>query len=118
MPQADGSQLAFLVTVFPESARGTNEGHYPFEAVPQSTMTNATVVGVASAPEGRRLQLRYKDGEQTIIVPPGAAIVSFKPADRSLLVAGASASLSAREIDGKPTAVRISAGRNGFQLPN
>jgi len=118
MPQADGSQRAFLVTVFPESARGTNEGHYPFEAVPQSTMTNATVVGVASAPEGRRLQLRYKDGEKTIVVPPSAAIVAFKPSDRSLLVPGASVSLFAREIEGKPTAVRIGAGRNGFQVPN
>jgi len=45
-------------------------------------------------------------------------VVSFRPADRSLLVAGASVSLSAREIDGKPTAVRIGAGRNGFQVPN
>jgi carboxymethylenebutenolidase len=118
MPQADGSQRAFLVTVFPESARGVGEGHYPFEAVPQSTMTNATVIGVASAPEGRRLQLRYKDGEKTIIVPQGAAIVTFKAADRSLLVPGASVSLSAREVGGKPTAVRIGAGRNGFQVPN
>jgi len=116
-PQADGSQRAIAVYVFPEAARGTGEGHYPFDYAPQSTMTNATVAGIASAPEGRKLQLKYKDDEKTIIVPPGTPIVSFKPADRSLLVPGASVSASAREIDGKPTAVRIAAGRNGFPVP-
>jgi hypothetical protein len=117
LPQADGPQRAIAVTVFPESARGVGEGYRPFDLAPQSTMTNATVAGVAAAPDGRRLQVRYKDDEKTIVVPTGTPIVSFKPADRSLLVPGASVSLSAREIDGKPTAVRIGAGRNGFAVP-
>ena len=115
--KADGSQRAIAITVFPEAARGTGEGHRPFDFMPQSTMTNATVAGVAAAPEGRKLQLKYKDGEKTVVVPPGTPIVSFKPADRSLLVPGASVSLTAQEIDGQPTAQRISAGRNGFALP-
>src|SRR5258706_16367672 len=117
MPQADGSQRAIAVTVFPESARGSNEGHYPFDLAPQSTMTNATVEGVASAPDGRHLQVRYKDGEKTIVVPVGAPVVSFRPGDRALLVSGASVSLTAREVDGKPTVVRVNAGRNGFTVP-
>ncbi len=117
MPQADGTQRAIAVTVFPESARGTGEGHYPFDLQPQSTMTNATVADTVAAPEGRRLQLRYKDGEKTIIVPPGSPVVTFRPGDRGLLVAGASVSLTAQEIDGRPTATRINAGRNGFALP-
>ena len=54
---------------------------------------------------------------RTVVVPPGTPIVSFKPADRSLLVPGASVSLTAQEIDGQPTAQRISTGRNGFALP-
>ncbi len=117
MPQADGSQLAIAVTVFPESARGSNEGHYPFAFAPESTMTNATVADVAAAPEGRKLRLRYTDGEKIIVVPPGAPVVTFRPADQSLLVRGASVSVTAQEVDGRPTAVRISAGRNGFALP-
>jgi hypothetical protein len=32
-------------------------------------------------------------------------------------VPGASVSLTAQEIDGRPTATRINAGRNGFALP-
>jgi hypothetical protein len=32
-------------------------------------------------------------------------------------VPGASVSLSAQAVDGKPTAMRVNAGRNGFVLP-
>lgn len=117
MPQADGSQRAIAVTVFPESARGTGEGHRPFDFVPQSTMTNATVADVASAPEGRKLQLKYKDGEKTIVVPPGTPIVTFKPSDRALLVPGASVAVTAQGNAAGAVALRVSAGRNGFTVP-
>jgi hypothetical protein len=117
MPQTDGSHRAIAVTVFPESARGTGEGHRPFDLQPQSTMTNATVADVAAAPTGRTLKLKYKDGEKTLIVPQDAPIVTFKPSDRSLLLAGASVSIFAQSIEGKPTALRINAGRSGFALP-
>ena len=117
LPQPDGSQRAIAVTVFPESARGVGEGFRPFDLLPDATMTNATVTGEAAAPEGRKLQLRYKDGEKTIVVPPGTPIVSYKPGDRGLLVPGASVSLTAQAVDGTPTAVRIAAGRNGFAVP-
>lgn len=117
MPQPDGTQRAIAITVFPESARGTGEGHRAFDLQPQSTMTNATVAEVAATPAGRRMQLKYKDGEKTLVVPEGAPVVTFRPADRALLVPGASVSISAQQIDGKPTALRINAGRNGFQLP-
>ena len=30
MPQADGSQKAIRVMIFPEMQRGTGEGHYPW----------------------------------------------------------------------------------------
>lgn len=117
LPQADGTQRAIAVTVFPESARGTAEGHRPFDLQPQSTMTNATVAEVVAAPSGRKLELKYKDGEKTIVVPPEAPVVTFRPGDRSLLVPGASVSLTAQVIDGQATALRINAGRNGFALP-
>jgi carboxymethylenebutenolidase len=117
MPQADGTQRAIAVTVFPESARGTGEGHQPFDLAPDSTMTNGTVADLAAAPEGRRLRLRYKDGEKTVVVPPDAPVVSFRPTDQSLLVPGASVSLTSRAINGKPTVVRVNVGRSGFQLP-
>ena len=117
MPQADGTQRAIAVTLFPEAMRGTGEGFRPFDFMPQSTMTNATVAVVAVTPDGQRLQLRYADGQKTIVVPPGVPIVSLRPADRGLLVPGAAVSVSAQEVAGQPTATRISAGRNGFAPP-
>lgn len=117
LPQADGTQRALAITVFPESARGAGEGHRPFDLMPQSTMTNATVAQVVADASGRRLQVRFKDGEKTIAVPADVPIVSFRPATRALLVPGASVSLTAQEVDGKPTALRINAGKDGFKLP-
>jgi len=117
VPQPDGTQRAIAVTVFPESARGAGEGSRPFDLQPDSTMTNATVADLAEAPAGRTLRLKYKDGEKTVVVPAGAPVVTFKPGDRSLLVPGASVSLSAQAVNGSPTALRINAGRDGFVLP-
>src|SRR5690349_4482632 len=42
LPQPDGTQRALEVLVFPESARGSNEGHYSWDLQPGSMMTNAT----------------------------------------------------------------------------
>lgn len=117
MPQADGTQRAIAVTVFPESARGAGEGHRRFDLAPQATMTNATVADVAAAPTGRTLRLRYADGEKAVVVPAEAPVVTFRSADRSLAVPGASVSISARMIDGVPTALRANVGRSGFVLP-
>ncbi|MES2190684.1 MAG: hypothetical protein V4454_11205 [Pseudomonadota bacterium] len=123
LPQADGTQRSIAVSVFPEAARGTGEGHRPFDLMPQSTMTNATVDDVGtisnsvSSAGGRTLKLKYKDGEKTVIVPADAPIVTSRPGDRSLLVPGASVSLFAQEVAGKPTVLRLNAGRNGFALP-
>lgn len=117
MPQPDGTQRAIAVTLFPENMRGTGEGHRPFDFLPQSTMTNATVAGVATAADGERLELRYADGRKTIVVPPGTPIVSLRPGERALLAVGNAVAVTAQEVQGQPTAVRISAGRNGFSPP-
>jgi hypothetical protein len=125
MPQSDGTQMALEVLVFPEAARGTGEGHYPWDLQPQSTMTNATVADLkaapASVPGGQALTLKYKAGEKTVIVPTGTPVVSFKPAgaeeQKVLLVPGAKVLVNAQERDGKPTALRVLVGRNGFAPP-
>ena len=117
LPQPDGRLKAIAITLFPESARGLAEGHRPFDLQADSTMTNATVADVMSAPTGQTLELRYTGGEKTLDIPADTPVVSFRTGDRSLLVPGASVSLSARLIDGQPTALRINAGRDGFQLP-
>ena len=70
MPQADGSQSALEVHIFPEAMRGTGEGHYPWDLRPQSTMTNANVERVVTAVDGQTLTLKYKDGEKKSLSPP------------------------------------------------
>ena len=124
MPQADGTQLALEVLVFPEAARGTGEGHRPWDLRPDSTMTNATVADLMAAPSsvpgGQKLTLKYKDGEKIVIVPAGVPVVSFKPGkmdEQALVVPGAKVLITAQEKDGKPTALRMVVGRNGFAPP-
>lgn len=124
VPQPDGTQRAVEVLVFPEAARGTGEGFGPWDFMPESTMTNATVSGISAAPStvpgGQKLLLKYKGGQQTVIVPPGTPVVTFKPgnADQAaLVIPGAKVVVVAAVKDGKPTAVRMLVGRNGFQPP-
>lgn len=124
MPQADGTQLALEVLVFPEAARGAGEGHRSWDLRPESTMTNATVADLSAAPSavpgGQKLTLRYKDGEKTVIVPAGVPVVSFKSGkmdEQALVVPGAKVLITAQEKDGKPTALRMVVGRNGFAPP-
>ncbi len=117
MPQADGTLKALEVLVFPETMRGVGEGHRPFDLQPQSTMTNATVDQLVASSDGKTLKLKYKDGEKTLTVAADAPIVTFKPGDNSLLVVGAKLIVTAELRDGKPTALRIVAGKNGFAPP-
>ena len=43
MPQADGSQKALEVHIFPEAMRGVGDGHRGWDLQPSSTMTNGNV---------------------------------------------------------------------------
>ena len=56
----DGTLNALEVLIFPEAARGSDEGHYPWDLQPESMMTNATVATVAAAPDGQTLTLEVQ----------------------------------------------------------
>ena len=116
-PGKDGTLDAVEVLVFPVAMRGAGEGHRPWDLMPEATMTNAAVDGLSSSPTGRTIKLKYKDGEKTLNVPLNVPIVTIKPGDNSLLVTGAKLIVTAEVRDGKPTATRILAGRNGFAPP-
>jgi hypothetical protein len=118
MPQSDGTQSALEVLVFPESGRGSNEGHYAWDLQPGSMMTNATVAEVVPVGPARRMTLRYKDGEKVVVVPPNAPIVTFEPGDRAMLKSGAHVLLTAaRQPDGSLTAGRVAVGKDGLVPP-
>ena len=117
MPQPDGTQRALEVHVFPESMRGTGEGHRPFDLQPQSTMTNGTV-GAVTGSVGRTLTVSYKGGEKTIVVPPDTPVVTYEPGSRALLVPGAHVIVMGTEAgDGALSATRISVGKDGLVPP-
>src|ERR1700731_1445737 len=84
----DGKLTATEVVVFPESARGTGEGHYAWDLGPNSTMTNANVDTVVQGTSGRDLKLSYKGGNDVVTVPPNVPIVTFTPAARADLIPG------------------------------
>jgi hypothetical protein len=79
MPQPDGTQKAVEIHIFPEAARGTGEGHRPWDLTPGSTMTNANVDSEVAISDGKKLVLKYKDGDKTFIVPDNVKVVMFAP---------------------------------------
>jgi len=79
MPQPDGTQKAVEIHIFPEAARGTGEGHRPWDLIPGSTMTNANVDSEVAISDGKKLVLKYKDGDKTFIVPDNVKVVMFAP---------------------------------------
>jgi hypothetical protein len=71
MTQPDGSQKAIEVHIFPESMRGTGEGHYDWDLKPNTKMTNANVEQTVAGVDGPVLSVKYKDGEKKLLVTPG-----------------------------------------------
>ena len=119
MPQADGSQKAIRVMIFPEMQRGTGEGHYPWTtpgSVPNSTMTNATVDTTVASVDGQVLSVKHKDGVHKIIVGKDALIVSNIPGGPADLKAGVAITVPAAEVtaDGGLETARVNIGRGDF----
>lgn len=115
MPQADGSQRAIQITVFAESQRGLGEGFRPWDRAPGGTMTNATIDTTVAAVEGHTLTVKYKGGEQKIIVPPDVTILSYASGESGELKVGAHVVVPVvkRKLDGSLGADRINVGRDG-----
>jgi hypothetical protein len=81
-------------------------------------MTNATIAAAVDQEDGRALTLKYKDGENRIIVPKDVPIVTFTPGDRSLLAPGAGILVSVvKQPDGTMTASRVVVGKDGVKPP-
>jgi hypothetical protein len=119
MPQADGSQKAVEIHIFPEAMRGTGEGHRPWDLMPSSTMTNATVAQMVKGVHGDEITLKFKDGEKKIVVAESTAIVTYVPADKTELKPGAKIFIAAanKKEDGALEAAAISVGRDGVVPP-
>ena len=115
MPQPDGSQKAIEVHIFAESMRGTGEGFRPWDGAPNSTMTNGTVGATVTGVDGPVVTVRYKDGEQKIVVTPNVPIVRYEIGTLSAVKPGAAFAVVAavKKPDGSFDINRINVGRDG-----
>jgi hypothetical protein len=119
MPQLDGTQKAVEVHIFPETMRGTGEGHRPWDLQPKSTMTNANVEEVVAGVDGHTLLMKHKDGETKVVVVPDTAIVTYVKGDKSELKPGTKIFIAAakKQEDGTLQAPRVNYGKDGVTPP-
>jgi hypothetical protein len=118
VPGPDGIPTAVEVHVFPEDMRGTGEGSRPYDLRPNSTMTNATVAESVVGNDGHTLLVKYKDGEKKVVVASDTPVVTYVPADKSDLKAGAKVIAFMKKLpDGSFETNRVSVGRDGLTPP-
>ena len=141
-----GTQVALEVVIFPPSMRGTGEGHYAWDKIPDTTlsggaqtsssMTNGNVSAVStSAPDVNstmtngdvaasqsgggvtHLVVTYKGGKQDVLVPPTAPIVTFQPGTKALLAKGNDAFIKATQTGSGLVANAVAVGVDGVKPP-
>ena len=114
----DGKIHAVEVRIFPEAARGTGEGQYPWDLMPDSIMTNATVGKVDQAPQGPVLHVTFKGTESEYTVGPDVPVLANGPGDINLLKPGVAVFVIAlKHEDGKLTSARLYAEKDGVKPP-
>jgi hypothetical protein len=117
--QPDGSQKAIEVHIFPESMRGTGEGHYDWDLKPNTKMTNANVEQTVAGVDGPVLSVKYKDGEKKLQVTPETAVVTYVIGDKSDLKPGTKIFVAAgkKQADGSVQTPRVTYGKDGLMPP-
>jgi len=114
----DGKIHAIEVRIFPEAARGTGEGQYPWDLMPDSVMTNATVGKVDQVPQGPVLHVTFNGTESEYTVGPEVPVLANGPGDISLLKPGVAVFvIAAKHEDGKLTSARLYAEKDGIKPP-
>ncbi|MFN2638088.1 MAG: hypothetical protein ABR585_13780, partial [Gemmatimonadaceae bacterium] len=131
--QADGSQRATEIHIFPEQLRGMGEGSRPMGRPNQgaagggggNTMTNGTVSGsqmtngtastmtngTISGQQGGSLTVQYQGGTQTISVPANVTVTAIAPTKTKPAAGANVVVIRTRQADGsvKATALMLSA---------
>src|ERR1700728_4325417 len=117
--QEDGSQKAIEVHIFPESMRGTGEGHYDWDLRPNTKMTNANVEQTVGGVDGPVLTVKYKDGEKKVLVTPETVVVTYVIGDKADLKPGTKIFVGAAKkgADGTWQTPRVTYGKDGLTPP-
>jgi hypothetical protein len=101
---SNGKLYATECHIFPESMRGTGEGHNPM-GPPNTTMTNGNITTetrgkvqtAKGSAEGTILHITYKGGAQTIDVTPQTHVTVIGEGSRALVKPGAKVMGAARK---------------------
>jgi len=145
--EVGGKLIALEVVVFPPAMKGAGEGHYGWDRIPDttlsggggttsssmtngtisavnangatanSTMTNGTISASNAKGAAKQITVSYKGGDQTILVPPTAPIVTFEPSTMAALVKGKAVFVNASNDSGKLTANAVAVGTDGVPPP-
>jgi hypothetical protein len=111
----DGRLVAKTVHALPPQVPS---GHMARDSIPNSMMTNAHITSVVAMGTERELTLKYKDGEQKILVTPQTKYITFVPGSRADLKPGEAIFAVARvEGDGSFSTQRITVGKGGVKPP-
>jgi hypothetical protein len=93
-------------------------GHMAWDSMPDSLMTNANLASTAQVSGGNELVLKYKDGEQKILVTRETEYFTFVPGSRADLKPGETIFSGARVgDDGKFTTQRVAVSKDGVKPP-
>jgi hypothetical protein len=104
----DGKLRAQEVHIFPESMRGTGEGHYPWGNQAKTTMTNGDVKQMEGVADGNVIKVTYKGGETTISIPPSTRVTIIEAATRADLKPGTNVTVfMGKDESGKPVAMGV-----------
>ena len=115
MPKPDDSIEAFSIHIFLPAQRGVvPDRHGPWDARPNSTMTNAYVTSMVKEKDGEVLTVKYKDGEKKIVVTPQTVIAAAAPAKKEEIKAGTPIIIFGwdKQADGSVLAKTLYIGRN------
>jgi Domain of unknown function (DUF5666) len=114
MKSADGRLVARRVHALPPQVPA---GHMAWDSIPGSLMTNATMESSAQVSGGNELTLKYKDGEQKILVTPQTEFFTFAPGSRADLKPGETLFTAARNEGGKLVTQRVAVSKDGVNPP-
>jgi hypothetical protein len=118
MKGPDGKLHAMEVHLFPPGPPPRNLNQRPYDLAPNSLMTNAQVSQVSKVGQGGEITVNYEGKKEVVVVSPETPIVIAVPGDNSLLKPGAAVFVAANKgADGKLTATRITAEKNGVKPP-
>lgn len=118
LPKGNGPDGAIEVLIFPASMKGTGEGNRPWDAQPNTQMTNATVSNAVKSVEGHTITLTYQGKEKTITIADATPIVTLAPATKDDLKTGAGVIVTGDEAaDGSISASQVAVGLNGITPP-